>query len=217
MITNIIGENNTIFNHFISELRDVEIQKDSMRFRRNLERIGEVFAYEISKELKYYKKNIKTPLGISEMKLFNNQPILATILRAGIPLHQGLLNYFDSSPSAFISASRNHIDEKKIDVKIEYLASPKIDNQIIVLSDPMLASGSSMLLALNTLLDIGTPSFVHIVSSIASKEGVDYLKKNIKFRHCKLWLGAVDNQLNDKSYIVPGLGDAGDLAFGIKY
>ena len=154
---------------------------------------------------------------ISEMKLFNNQPILATILRAGIPLHQGLLNYFDNSPSAFISASRNHIDEKKIDVKIEYLASPKIDNQIIVLSDPMLASGSSMLLALNTLLDIGTPSFVHIVSSIASKEGVDYLKKNIKFRHCKLWLGAVDNQLNDKSYIVPGLGDAGDLAFGIKY
>ncbi len=211
-----LGKENTIFNHFISEIRDVNIQNDAMRFRRNIERIGEVFAYEISKRMEYQDKEITTPLGISTERLMTEKPVLATILRAGLPLHQGFLNYFDSSDNAFISAYRKHSTGDKFEIKIEYMASPDLDGKTLILCDPMLASGSSMVLAMEAMLTRGTPKHIHIVSVISSSLGVDYVKENIPIKDCTLWIGAEDGEMTAQSYIVPGLGDAGDLSFGKK-
>jgi len=211
-----LGKQNSIFNHFIREIRDVNIQKDSMRFRRNIERIGEIFAYEISKEMNYKNKDITTPLGISTESLMTEKPILATILRAGLPLHQGFLNYFDSSDNAFISAYRKHKKGGEFEIKIEYMSSPDLEGKTIILCDPMIASGSSMIMAMEAILSKGKPKHIHIVGVIASSEGVDYVKQNIPMQNCTLWLGAEDSEMTSQSYIVPGLGDAGDLSFGEK-
>jgi len=211
-----LGKQNSIFNHFIREIRDIKIQNDSMRFRRNIERIGEIFAYEISKKMKYKDNKITTPLGISTESLMIEKPILATILRAGLPLHQGFLNYFDSSDNAFISAYRRHKKGGDFEIKIEYLASPALDNKTIILCDPMLASGSSIILAMEAILSKGKPKHIHIVSIISSSEGIDYVKRNIPIQNCTLWVGAEDAEMTSQSYIVPGIGDAGDLAYGVK-
>ena len=211
-----LGKQNTIFNHFIREIRDVNIQKDAMRFRRNIERIGEIFAYEISKKMTYENIDITTPLGISLESLMIEKPVLATILRAGLPLHQGLLNYFDSSENCFISAFRKHNRGGDFEIKIEYMSSPDLEGKTVILCDPMLASGSSMVLAMEALLSKGKPKHIHVVVTIASSEGIQYFKENLPFRNCTLWLGAEDKKMTAQSYIVPGLGDAGDLAFGEK-
>ena len=211
-----LGKKNTIFNHFISEIRDVDIQLDSMRFRRNIERIGEVFAYEISKELNYTNVNITTPLGDSNESLMLDTPVLATILRAGIPLHQGLLNYFDKSDSAFISAYRKHTSDDNFEIKIEYMSSPDLNNKTVILCDPMIASGSSMVMAMQAILSKANPSYIHVVGIIASSEGLEYLKENAPVKNYTIWIGAEDSEMNAKSYIIPGLGDAGDLSYGEK-
>ena len=213
---NLSVRENSILNQFIAELRNKKVQGDSMRFRRNLERIGEIFAYEISKTLTYGQSQIKTPLGVSNMLLPTNKIIVASIMRAGLPLHQGLLNYFDKAENAFISAFRKYHKDGNFDIQFGYLASPKVDGKVLILSDPMLASGASMVLAYKSLLEKGTPEHTHIVSIIASKEGVEYIRKNTDSSKTSLWLGAVDDELTAKAYIVPGLGDAGDLAYGAK-
>jgi uracil phosphoribosyltransferase len=210
-----LGTTNSIFNQFISEIRNIDIQKDKMRFRRNCERMGEIFAYEISKTFTYTKKEITTPLGISEIKLIDEQPVLSTILRAGLTLHQGLLNYFDDAENAFISAYRKHRKDGTFIIETEYLASPSIDNKIVILSDPMLASGSSIVVAYKSLLERGKPKKLHIVTLIASAQGIEYIKRHLP-ASTTLWVGAIDDELTAQSYIVPGLGDAGDLAYGLK-
>lgn len=211
-----LGKQDSIFNHFIREIRDVSIQTDSMRFRRNIERIGEIFAYEISKQAKFKERMVNTPLGISKERLIENKPVLATILRAGLPLHQGFLNYFDRSDNCFISAYRKLKRGGHFEVKIEYMSSPDLDGKTVILCDPMLATGSSMILAVEALLSKGRPEHIHIVSVIASSEGVEYVKENISLKECTLWLGALDQEMTAQSYIVPGLGDAGDLSYGEK-
>jgi uracil phosphoribosyltransferase len=214
-MVHILGANNSVFNQFIAEIRDENIQKDSMRFRRNLERMGEIMAYEISKTLVYETREVTTPLGIASVPLMKEQPVIATILRAGLPLHQGMLNYFDRAENAFISAYRKHHKDGSFDVKVEYLACPDLNNKTLILCDPMLASGTSMVLTYRAMMQRGKPSHTHIVSVIASMEGVDYARKHLP-ENVTLWCGAVDDELTAQSYIVPGLGDAGDLAFGTK-
>ncbi len=206
---------NSIFNTFIAEIRDKNIQQDPLRFRRNLERLGEIFAYEISKKLNFETKEINTPLGIAKENLINEQPVLATILRAGLPLHIGLLNYFDRAENAFISAYRKTTSDKEFEIEIEYLSSPRIDNKVLILNDPMLASGASMVMGYQAMLEKGTPKETHIVSIIASRKGVEYAQKHLP-DNVTFWVGAIDEELNNKSYIIPGLGDAGDLAYGTK-
>ena len=213
---NNLGINNSIFNHFIREIRDVKIQNDPLRFRRNIERIGEIFAYEISKKMEYKNQDITTPLGVAAESLITEKPVLATILRAGLPLHQGLLNYFDRSDNCFISAFRKHKKGGDFEIKIEYMSSPSLEGKAVILCDPMLASGNSMVLAMKALLSKGKPKHIHIVAVIASAEGIQYLKEHTPFRNCTLWLGAQDSEMTSQSYIVPGLGDAGDLAYGQK-
>jgi len=213
---NLTAISNSILNKFISELRDVNIQTDSLRFRRNLERIGEIFAYEISKTLIFEKKMVKTPLGELEMLFPSNNLVLTSILRAGLPLHNGFLNYFDKAENAFISAFRKYHKDGSFDIQFGYLSSPSIENKIVIISDPMLASGSSMVLAYKSLLDKGKPAHTHLVSIIASKEGIEFVKRSIPEKDYTLWVGAVDDELTAKAYIVPGLGDAGDLAYGPK-
>ena len=216
MQVNIFSQQNSIFNRFIAEIRDSSIQKDPMRFRRNLERMGEVFAYEISKVLPYSSSEVNTPLGIANVELPDINVVVASILRAGLPLHQGLLNYFDRADNAFVSAYRKYTEDGDFDIHIEYISSPSLDNRVVLLSDPMLASGNSMDLAYKALLQRGKPAHVHVVAIIASKVGLEYVKNMLKGEPVTLWIGAVDDELNAKSYIVPGLGDAGDLAFGTK-
>ncbi|MGF7140991.1 uracil phosphoribosyltransferase [Roseimarinus sediminis] len=211
-----LGSQNSIFNQFIAEIRDVNVQTDPLRFRKNIERIGEIFAYEISKQLDYEPREVQTPLGVANMETPDAFPILATILRAGLPLHQGLLNYFDLSGNAFISAFRKYIDKKEFVIEFEYLASPSLEDKVVVLSDPMLATGSSLEISYHALHQRGRPRHVHLVAIIASQAGVDYVVKNLPSDHCTLWVGAIDPELNEKAYIVPGLGDAGDLAYGEK-
>lgn len=211
-----LGKKDTIFSHFISEIRDVNIQTDSMRFRRNIERIGEVFAYEISKVMEFHYQDITTPLGIARQKLMIEKPVLATILRAGLPLHQGMLNYFDGSDSTFISAYRKAKKGGDFEINIEYMSSSDLNNKTVILCDPMIASGASMIMAMEAILKNGKPNHIHIVGVIASSEGVQYLKENSPVKNWTLWLGAEDDEMTAQSYIVPGLGDAGDLAFGKK-
>jgi uracil phosphoribosyltransferase len=213
----ILSETPSLISRFIAELRDILIQKDSMRFRRNMERIGEIFAYEISKTLNYEDVKIETPLGTAVQQLSNSSIVLATVLRAGLPLHQGFLNYFDKAENAFIGAYRQYTDNhKKFDIQSDYISSPPIDGKVLILMDPMLATGSSMLVAYHTLLRRGRPSHAHIVCPIASRKGVSYLREHLIDNAVTLWLGEIDPDLTDASYIVPGLGDAGDLAFGSK-
>jgi uracil phosphoribosyltransferase len=211
-----LGSQNSIFNQFIAEIRDVHIQTDPLRFRKNIERIGEIVAYEISKRIDYTQKDVTTPLGVARVNVPEAFPILATILRAGLPLHQGLLNYFDKSGNAFISAYRKYIDKKDFVIEFEYMASPSLEGKVVILSDPMLATGSSLEISYQALLQKGKPKHVHLVAIIASQAGVDYVLKNLPSENCTLWVGAIDAELNYKSYIVPGLGDAGDLAYGEK-
>jgi uracil phosphoribosyltransferase len=214
-MANIIGNNNSVFNHFLAEIRDLSVQQDSMRFRRNMERIGEVIAYELSKHLNYASSSVTTPLGEAEVGLIADQLVIGTILRAGLPLHQGVLNYFDKAQNAFVSAYRKHHKDNSFEIAVEYLSSPDLDGKILILTDPMLATGSSMVLAFKGLLRKGTPKHVHIVSAIASREGLAYVEKNMP-ENTTVWIGAVDDELTVQSYIVPGLGDAGDLAYGVK-
>ncbi len=211
-----LSEQNSIFNQFIAELRDINIQKDGMRFRRNLERMGEIMSYEISKTLEYQKKETITPLGIAETSHLVSQPVIATILRAGLPMHIGVLNYFDNAQNAFISAYRRHHKDNSFDIHVEYVSSPNLDGKILILCDPMIATGSSIVLAYKAILAKGTPKHVHIISAISSKEGVDYVRANMPTKNFTIWCGAIDEELTAHSYIVPGLGDAGDLAFGEK-
>jgi uracil phosphoribosyltransferase len=212
----LLGENNSLFNQFIAEIRDEVIQKDSLRFRRNLERVGELFAYEISKKLAYKTREITTPLGVAKIPMLEHQPVLATILRAGLPLHQGLLNYFDKAENCFISAYRKYDPNGDFHIEFEYIASPLLDNKVVIMVDPMLATGSSMEIAYHALLKKGEPSHIHLVSVIASKQGIDYILEKLPNDKITLWIGAIDPEMTPKSYIVPGLGDAGDLAFGEK-
>ncbi|HPD95625.1 MAG: uracil phosphoribosyltransferase [Bacteroidales bacterium] len=212
----VISEQNSLLSQFISELRDVNIQTDSSRFRRNLERCGEIFAYEISKVLNYKSEQVQTPLGVADMQLPDETIVLATILRAGLPLHQGMLNYFDKAQNAFISAYRKYDNDGTFRIQFEHISCPNIDGKTLILMDPMLATGASMLMAYKAILGKGKPSHTHIVSVIASHEGVEYMKRNLSSKDATIWLGAVDDELTVKAYIVPGLGDAGDLAYGKK-
>ena len=211
-----LSDGNSVLNQFIAEIRDKNIQKNHMRFRRNLERIGEIFAYEISKTLRYRPVEITTPLGISTCSLPEDEIVLATILRAGLPLHNGLLNYFDGAQNAFIAAYRKYGKDNKFDINLEYVTSPSVDGKILILADTMLATGASVVLAYKKLLEDGNPVHTHIVCPIASSYGVEYLSKNLSHKTVTLWTGAIDEELTTHSYIVPGLGDAGDLAYGEK-
>ena len=211
-----LSESNSVLNHFIAQMRDRSIQKDSMRFRRNLERVGEVFAYEISKTLEYEPVNVETPLGIAECQLHRKPIVLSTILRAGLPLHQGLLNYFDNAENAFVAAFRKYGKDNKFKIQLEYATSASTEGKVLVIADTMLATGASLLLAYQKLIENGEPEHTHIVCAIASAEGVEYLSRNLPHKKVTLWVGAIDEELTNKSYIIPGLGDAGDLAYGDK-
>jgi uracil phosphoribosyltransferase len=215
MIIHKFDSENSILNKFISEIRDVEIQKDSMRFRRNIERIGEIMSYELSKNLHYKTSDVTTPLGIKKIDKFENNIVLCSILRAGLPLHQGLLNYFDDAENAFISAYRKHTTETEFEIVVEYFASPSLDDKILILADPMLATGQSLISVFEGLKNHGVPKEIHIVSVIGSQIGIDNIKNNFP-NNVHLWIATVDEKLNEKGYIIPGLGDAGDLAFGKK-
>lgn len=210
-----LGKQHSLLSQFIAELRDTEIQNDRMRFRRNLERIGEVFAYEISKKLDWTNKDITTPLGIANSPVLSQQPVIATILRAGLPVHQGILNYFDRAENAFISAYRKHHKDGTFDVQVEYMSSPELTDKVLILSDPMLATGTSMVLTYKALISRGKPRHTHIVSVIGSSAGVEYTRSHLP-ENVTIWCGAIDEELTAQSYIVPGLGDAGDLAYGNK-
>lgn len=215
-MVHILSQQHSIFNQFIAELRDTSIQSDSMRFRKNLERIGEIISYEISKTMEYESRETTTPLGIAQTSHLKAQPVIATILRAGLPIHLGVLNYFDRADNAFISAYRRHHKDNTFDIHVEYVSSPSIENKVLIMCDPMIATGSSIVLAYKSILAKGMPKHVHIVSAISSKQGVDYVMANMPTQNFTIWCGAVDEELTAHSYIVPGLGDAGDLAFGEK-
>jgi uracil phosphoribosyltransferase len=210
-----LSKHNSLLNHWVAELRDVNVQNDRMRFRRNIERIGEVAAYELSKTLHFKTVEVTTPLGIATIELLNEQPVLATILRAGLPLHQGMLNYFDKADNAFISAYRKHHPDGSFEICLEYLSCPDLNNRVLILCDPMLATGASLVETIQAIQKKYTPSQIHIVVTIASQKGIEHVEKELGTA-ITIWCAAIDPILNDKSYIVPGLGDAGDLAFGTK-
>ena len=210
-----IGETNSVLNTFIAEIRDNKIQKDSMRFRRNIERIGEILSYEMSKILLYKSEVITTPLGTKIMQTINDNIVLCSILRAGLPFHQGLLNYFDKAENAFISAYRKMQPNGDFDIRVEYFASPSLQDKTLVLADPMLATGQSLVATYQSLLSHGAPKELHIFSVIGSTDGIDYVEKHLP-KETHLWIATIDETLNDHGYIIPGLGDAGDLAFGDK-
>lgn len=209
-----LSEQYSLVSNWISELRDTSVQGDRMRFRKNIERIGEVLAYEISKFLPWEERNITTPLGTAKTKMLKEQPVLATILRAGIPLHQGLLNYFDKADNAFIAAYRKHHPDGSFEISLNYLASPELEKRTLILADPMLATGASLVKTISFLKNEGAYTSIHIACVIACTEGIQYVLKHVPEVH--IWCGTIDEELNTKGYIVPGLGDAGDLAFGEK-
>lgn len=211
-----LNQSNTILNRYLAEIRDIHIQKDSLRFRRNIERIGEIMAYEISRDLPYHPLEVQTPLALATENVPAIQPVVATILRAGLPLHQGFINYFDQAENAFVSAFRKYIDEDHFDIHIEYIASPRLDGKTLIITDPMLATGGSMELAYKALLTKGKPAHIHVASIIASRQAVEHVKKTFPADKTTIWCAAVDPELNTHSYIVPGLGDAGDLCYGEK-
>ena len=210
-----LEEKNSVLNKFIAEIRDVKMQSDKMRFRRNIERIGEILGYELSKTLNYKETAITSPLGISQVSVPDEELVICSILRAGLPLHNGLLNYFDNAENSFISAYRHHTSETEFEIKVEYLASPSLEGKTLILADPMLATGLSFINVFNSLKPMGTPKNIHLVSVIGSQQGIENLQKELP-DHAKLWIATVDNELDEHGYIVPGLGDAGDLSFGTK-
>lgn len=213
MIVN-LSQQHSLVSNWVSELRDIDIQNDRMRFRRNLERIGEAAAYEISKVLPFEEREVQTPLGTAVSKLLKDQPVLATILRAGLPLHQGLLNYFDKADNAFISAYRKHNKDGSFEISLDYISCPEMENRVLIISDPMLATGSSLVKTIHYLKEEGNPREIHIVAAIACSVGIEYVKREEP--SVTIWCGDIDEELTAKGYIVPGLGDAGDLAFGTK-
>ncbi len=210
-----LSHSNSIINQYLSEIRDIEIQKDRMRFRKNLHRIGQIIAYEISKTCEFVVKEVTTPLGIAEVPVLKEQPVIGTILRAGLPLHEGILDYFDHADNAFISAYRKHHKDGSFDIKLEYVSSPSLTDRIVILCDPMLATGASMVMTCKALMERGIPKHTHIVCALASMEGVNHVKSQLS-TNITIWAGAIDDELTAQAYIVPGLGDAGDLAFGTK-
>ncbi len=214
MKINRVSKQNSIINKFISEIRDEKIQKDSLRFRTNIERMGEIISYEMSKTLTYNSKDIQTPLGVKNMQVLKDDIVLASILRAGLPLHIGVLHIFDDAENAFISAYRKH-QGNDFSIQIDYIATPPINDKVLVLVDPMLATGKSLIAVYNKLIEFGKPKQVHIISIIGSRKGIEYVEENMP-ENAHLWIADFDEQLNDKGYIVPGLGDAGDLAYGKK-
>ncbi|ANQ51225.1 uracil phosphoribosyltransferase [Flammeovirga yaeyamensis] len=213
--TFILNQEANVASTYINELRDVNIQTDRARFRRNLERIGELLSYELSKTLDYESVDITTPLGTSPSRRVKDELVVTTILRAGLPMYQGVLNVFDHADSGFVASYRSSSGTDEVEINMEYVASGNLDGKVVILADPMLATGKSLLLALEGLLKNGTPKHVHILAAISSQQGVDYVLENINVPST-LWIGAVDPEMNDKSYIIPGLGDAGDLCFGEK-
>lgn len=210
------AEMNSELNRFVAEIRDIHIQQDRLRFRKNLERIGEVMSYEISKDFRYSEKLVTTPLGTARVNTADDKIVIGTILRAGIPYHQGFLNYFDRAENAFVSAYRKYKDKLNFEIFIEYIASPRIDGKVLILTDPMLATGGSMELSYRALLTKGEPEHIHIASVIASQKAIEYITTHFPEEKTTVWVGAIDPDLNEHSYIVPGLGDAGDLAYGEK-
>lgn len=213
MVVN-LSEQHSLISNWVAELRDVEIQGDRLRFRQNLERIGEVAAYEISKTLPWIEKEVQTPLGYSPSKILKEQPVLATILRAGLPLHNGLLHFFDRADNAFIAAYRKHQKDGSFEISLEYLSSPDLEDRILIISDPMLATGSSLVKTIHLMKEEGNPKEIHIVCAIACTVGIEYVRRESP--GVKIWCGDIDDELTAKGYIVPGLGDAGDLAYGAK-
>lgn len=209
-----LAKNNSLVNTWISELRDVDVQQDRMRFRRNIERIGEIAAYEISKTMPYVEKEITTPLGLYNAQALEKQPVVVTILRAGLPLHQGILNYFDHADNGFVAAYRKHKPDESFEINQEYVTCPDLNGRTLIIADPMLATGASLIMALEELYNYGIPAKVHIVVVIACTEGIDTVRR--RFPDFEIWAADIDEELTAKSYIVPGLGDAGDLAFGVK-
>lgn len=211
-----ISEQNSILNHFLAQIRDVSVQKDSMRFRKNIERIGEIMAYELSKTLPYINIEVQTPLGIKKTTALEDHVVLCSILRAGLALHTGFMNIFDNAENGFVSAYRHHPNnDDYFDILVEYQAAPSFENKTLILIDPMLATGQSIVAVLNKLHLEQKPKEIHIAVVIAAPEGITYLEKNLP-ANCHLWVAALDEKLNEKNYIVPGLGDAGDLAYGVK-
>ena len=211
-----LTQQNSVLSQFVSEIRDIDIQSDPIRFRRNIERIGEIMAYEISKTFQYEDRNVQTPLGVALCQNSLDKLILATILRAGLPLHQGFLNYFDGAENAFVSAYRHYLDDEKFEIRTEYLASPRLDGKNLLIIDPMLATGRSLAASYHALLTKGIPAHVHIASVIATDQAVDYLRNKLPESEITIWTAALDHELNSHSYIIPGLGDAGDLCYGVK-
>ncbi len=212
----IFDKTDSAFNQYLAELRDVSMQQDRMRFRRNLERIGEIMGYEISKTLDYETKEVTTPLGIKEVRVMKEQPVVATILRAGLPFHTGLLHVFDQADNAFVAAYRKYDKNDGFEIKVEYYSAADLDNRVLIICDPMLATGESMVKTLNGLLEEQQPSHIHICVAVASVDGLDYVRRALASKPVTLWVGSVDEELTAHAYIVPGLGDAGDLAFGEK-
>ena len=212
-----LGEGNSVINNFISELRNVDIQNDRFRFRKNLERLGEIFAYEISKTLVYKSETVVTPLGSLEMNVLKEQPVLATILRAGLPMHQGFLNIFDQADNSFIAAHRKYDKNENYDINIEYYSTADFNDKVLVVIDPMLSTGESLVRCLNDLIsDDMMPKEIHVANVLASRDGIEYLNRSLNHLNITVWVGAIDEELTAKAYIVPGLGDAGDLAYGRK-
>jgi uracil phosphoribosyltransferase len=214
-MVNELSKHNSVFNQFIREIRDENIQKDSMRFRRNLERIGEVMAYEISKTFVYKTTEVTTSLGVAEMQVPETRPVLCTILRAGLPMHHGMLNYFDQAESAFAAAYRRHHKGGDFEIEVDYTSSPVLEDKVVIIADPMLATGASIEMVYKQLIRKGTPSKLHIASIIASDTGIKHLRSRLP-ENTSYWIGAIDIELTAQAYIVPGLGDAGDLSFGRK-
>ena len=210
------AEKNSELNRFVAEIRDIHIQQDRLRFRKNLERIGEVMSYEISKDFRYSEKLVTTPLGTARVNTADDKIVIGTILRAGIPYHQGFLNYFDQAENAFVSAYRKYKDKLNFEIFIEYIASPRIDDKTLIITDPMLATGGSMELSYQAMLTKGHPAEIHVASIIASQKAIDHIKNVFPEDKTTIWCAAIDPELNEHSYIVPGLGDAGDLAYGEK-
>jgi len=210
-----LSKENSIVNQYVSELRNIDIQKDRLRFRRNLERLGEIFGYEISKMMEFITREVTTPLGIADVPMLKEQPVVSTILRAGLPLHMGVLNIFDEADCAFISAYRKHKLDGSFEIKVEYVSSPSIQNRVLILCDPMLATGASIVMTYKALLERGIPRHTHIVSALSSMQGIEYVKSHLP-SNITIWTAAMDEELTAQAYIVPGLGDAGDLAFGVK-
>lgn len=211
-----LGATDSLLQPYLAQIRDKSVQKDSMRFRKNLERIGEIFAYEISKTLGYQTVDVETPLGIATTRQLAEPLVLATILRAGLPVHQGMLNCFDNAQNAFVAAYRKYGKGNECDLLIEYQSCPPLEGKTLIITDAMIASGASMELTYQSLVAGGEPVHTHIVCPVASRDGVEYLSKKLPHKRVTFWVGAIDEELTNHSYIVPGLGDAGDLAFGEK-